>query len=101
VWCSANRGRGNEYINCRARELGPYGHSTGLNVLIAITGEVSFNGQHTDRWVDVWTGCGTTITRFVQFISAILNDIGPGTPQRRRVSTMDNLTTHRYISPGL
>jgi hypothetical protein len=92
---SANRGSGKAYINCRVREPGPYGHSTKLNVLMAVSGEEPPPGQPAPRWLEVWTGGGTTITRFLAFICNILQDIGPGTPVRRRVFIMDNLNTHR------
>jgi hypothetical protein len=40
----------------------------------------------------MWTGEGTTGTRMITFIQRIINDIGPGTAQRRYCFTMDNLT---------
>ena len=45
----------------------------------------------------MWTEGGTTTVKFVDFIQRILNDIGPGTPQRRRCFTMDNLDSHRNL----
>jgi hypothetical protein len=92
---SANRGSGKAYINCRVREPGPDGHSTKVTVLMAMSGEEPPPDQPAQRWLELWTGGGTTITRFLAFIRGILHDMGPGTPARRRVFIMDNLNTHR------
>jgi transposase len=79
------------------RDIGPYGHSEKLNILVAITGEDAAPGQSAHRWADTWRNGGTTIVRFIAFIARILQDIGPGTPQNFHVFTMDNLNTHRNL----
>lgn len=79
------------------REEGPYGHSQKLNVLMAISGTAGHNNIQGERWLEMWNHGGTTVERFVAFIRRILHDIGPGTHQRRRVFTMDNLTAHRNM----
>ena len=75
--------------NC-CREVGTYLKERKLNILMAVSGE---EGE-ADRWVDLWEEGGTTNERFYQFICRIIDDIGPGTPQRRRVFAMDNLNAH-------
>lgn len=45
----------------------------------------------------MWEHGGTTTIRFILFIMRILAAIGPGTPQRRRCLTMDNLNAHRNM----
>ena len=45
----------------------------------------------------MWENGGATTTRFFDFIQRILNDIGPGTPKRRKFFTMDNLSVHRNL----
>ena len=58
----------------------------GVFVLIAISGDA--NAQ---RWRDMWLEGVTTGERMVNFVRRIINDIGPGTPARRRCFIMDNL----------
>jgi hypothetical protein len=93
----SNRSRGKCSIVRRVRDIGPYGHSEKLNILVAITGEDAAPGQSAHRWADTWRDGGTTIVRFIAFIARILQDIGPGTPQNFHVFTMDNLNTHRNL----
>ena len=59
-----------------------------INLLLAISGD----DNNRWRWREMWTGEGTTGTRMITFIQRIINDIGPGTAQRRYCFTMDNLT---------
>ncbi|KAL7527657.1 hypothetical protein ACHAXR_002064 [Thalassiosira sp. AJA248-18] len=92
---SANRGAGKSHISTRCRDDGLYGHSQKTNVLLAISGDHATAQQDAERWLDMWEDGGTTIQKFVDFILRILHDIGPGTPQRRRCFTMDNLSSHR------
>ena len=47
--------------------------------------------------MSTWNEGGTTIDRFLAFIQLILNDLGPGTPQRWYCFTMDNLNAHRNV----
>ena len=60
-----------------------------LNIIMGISGN-----DEGDRWYDLWEEGGTTNERFIDFIQRILNDIGPGTPERRYCFTMDNLSAH-------
>ena len=76
----AIRGRGKAHLSCRAREVGPYGHSEKLNILVAICGKDYTPGHQGRRWTETWTHGGTTITKFLRFIQRILQDIGHGTP---------------------
>ena len=47
-----------------------------------------------DRWFDFEQKSGTTIPDFCSFFKRILNSIGNGTLQRRRLFTMDNVLAH-------
>ena len=94
---SSNRGRGKAHLVRRVRELGPYGHSQKLNILVAICGEDYVPGQQAQRWVETWTDGGTTTAKFLRFILRILVDIGQGTPANFKVFTMDNLSSHRNV----
>ena len=95
---SCNRNHGKAVFCRRVREEGLYGHSAKLNVLMAIAGAPGTVASQAQRWVMTWASGGTTTARFISFIQRILNDIGPGTPQRRRTFTMDNLSSHRYVA---
>ena len=90
----ALRGCGKAHLTRRVREVGPYGHSEKLNILVAIIGEDYAPGRPARRWTDTWTHGGTTTTRFLNFIERILQDIGPGTPANWYCFTMDNLSSH-------
>ena len=94
---SSNRDRGEAHLIRRCREVGPYGHSEKLNILVAISGEEATPGNPSRRWVETWNEGGTTTQRFIAIIRHILQDIGQGTPQRWHCFTMDNLNTHRDI----
>ena len=48
-----------------------------------------------ERWVDFERKSGTTTHDTYQFVLRILRSIGRGTPQRRRLFTMDNLLAHK------
>ena len=87
---SADRHWGKSYVGKRVKQTGPYQKSTKYNLLLAISGD----GANPRRWRDTWTGEGTTGLRMIEFIRRILNEIGPGTPQRRYCFMMDNL---RYV----
>ena len=92
---SSNRSRGKAHLVRRVREVGPYGHSEKLNILVAICGEDFVPGTPARRWVDTWNDGGTTTTKFIAFIVRILASIGPGTPANWYCFTMDNLSSHR------
>ncbi len=87
-----NRSYGKSMVGERSREIGTYARDQKLNILLAISGEDGDDGG--DRWYELWDNEGTTIQRFREFIRRILDDIGPGTPERRRCFTMDNLNAH-------
>ena len=70
---------GKAYIGHRVSQPGPYSKSTKINLLLAISGD----DNNRWRWREMWTGEGTTGTRMITFIQRIINDIGPGTAQRR------------------
>ncbi len=91
---TANRGHGKSHLSTRCRDDGIYGHLQKTNVLLAISAEHATPQQDAARWLEMWETGGTTTGRFFDFIERILNDIGPGTPQRRRCFTMDNLSSH-------
>ena len=94
---SSNRGRGKAHLIRRCREVGPYGHSEKLNILVAISGEDATPANSSRRWVETWHQGGTTNDRFTAFIRRILQDTGQGTPQHWYCFTMDNLNTHKNL----
>ena len=96
---SSNRGRGKAHITrcVSVRDVGPYGHSKKLNILVAICGEDYTPGHPSRRWISTWNDGGTTIARFLAFVDRILQDIGPGTPADWYCITMGNLSSHRNI----
>jgi len=86
---TAARGFGKCYIGKRVNEEGPYSKSEKWTLLLAISGD-----PDDQRWKKIWADGGTTNDRMVDLIEEILEDIGPGTPHRRRCFIMDNLTSH-------
>ena len=77
---------GKAFTGERVNQSGLYSGSDKWNLLLSISGDP--DGK---RWEDMWTGEGTTAVRMTRHISRILNDIGPGTNERRRCFIMDNL----------
>lgn len=66
-----NRSFGKSAKGNRCNQAGVYTRNQKLNVLMAISGcDVT-----PSRWVDTWTGEGTTLHRFYAFILRIVNDI--------------------------
>ena len=94
---SANRPKGKSSTIRRVREVGPYGHSEKMNVLLGICGEDPIAGRPARRWVETWGQGGTTTTKFLAFVQRMLLDIGPGTPNDWYCFTMDNLNSHRSV----
>ena len=86
---TADRHIGKAVIGQRVKQAGNYQKEEKYNMLLAISASVA-----AERWVDIWIEGGTTTDRMCQFIQNILNNIGPGTPQRRRCFIMDNLNSH-------
>ena len=89
---SANRRHGKAHRGERVREADPYSKTGKVNNLLAVSGDP----DHPDRWHEIWSGGGTTISLFVDVIRRIIGDIGPGTPIRRRCFTFDNLSSHLH-----
>jgi hypothetical protein len=83
---TADRKIGKAYIGKRVNQTGLYSKSEKWNLLLAISGDPNGN-----RWQEMWTGEGTTGERMIGFIQTIVNQIGNGTPARRRCFIMDNL----------
>ena len=83
---TADRKIGKAYIGKRVSQTGLYSKSEKWNLLLAISGDPNGN-----RWYEMWTGEGTTGERMIDFIRTIINEIGNGTPARRRCFIMDNL----------
>ena len=85
---SGDRSWGKAYVGKRVGQPGAYGKDTKINLLLAISGD----GTNPSRWREYWTGEGTTGVRMINFIRRIINQIGPGTANRRYCFIMDNLT---------
>lgn len=88
---TCNRTSGKTVVGERCREVGPYSKTQKVTVLLGVSGD----DQSPDRWLDRWREGGTTVTKFLDFIRSIIEEIGPGTPARRRVFVMDNLRSHQ------
>jgi len=85
---SANRRHGKAHRGERVREAGPYSKTGKVNILPAI----SDDSDNPDRWHEIWSGGGNTITLFIDVIRRIIGDIGPGTSICRRCFTFNNLS---------
>ena len=86
---SADRKIGKVYVGKRVNQNGPNKKGQKWTLLFAISGDPASN-----RWKDMWLEGGTTGDRMIGFITNILEDIGPGTPERRRCFTIYNLQSH-------
>ena len=51
-----------------------------------------------DRWIEFEQKSGTTVIDTYEFVQRIITDIGPGTPQHRRLFAVDNLLAHKITS---
>eukprot|EP00545_Synedropsis_sp_CCMP1620_P011708 CAMPEP_0119007346 /NCGR_PEP_ID=MMETSP1176-20130426/2950_1 /TAXON_ID=265551 /ORGANISM="Synedropsis recta cf, Strain CCMP1620" /LENGTH=368 /DNA_ID=CAMNT_0006959473 /DNA_START=77 /DNA_END=1183 /DNA_ORIENTATION=+ len=90
---TAARHIGKAAVGVRVREPGPYGHSEKYTLLMAISDRP---GPH-DRFVQMDTRPGTTVTTFYEFMRDMIHDLGPGwLPGNRRCFTMDNLLAHKH-----
>lgn len=87
-----NRKYGKSTVGNRSQEIGTYVRDAKLNILMAVSSDDI--EPISDRWYDLWEEGGTTNARFYAFVQRIINGIGPGTDERRRCFTMDNLTSH-------
>ena len=73
-----------------------YSKTDKWNLMIAISGDP--DGR---RWQNMWTWEGTTGDRMVSFLAMILDQIGPGTNERRYCFIMDNLSSHHNVQMTL
>ena len=87
----SNRKRGKSVKGMRCNEPGTYNRNQKMNVLVAICG----CDVHPARWVETWTGEGTTIYRYHQFITNLLDELDVMFPGRSFCFTKDNLNTHK------
>jgi len=90
---STNRGYGKTVRGDRCDEEGAYDKcSEKLNVLCGIC----CDRNNPMRWIDTWTGEGTTIIKYYTFISRICDDLDNNYPGRSFCFTMDNLNSHKH-----
>ena len=74
------------------RKANNYQKSEQWNLLLAISGSIAAK-----RWAELWLEGGTTSLKMVEFILIVLDDIGPGTPLRRRCFIVDNFNSHHNV----
>ena len=94
---TADRNSGKAFSGVRVSSSGPYSKTEKWNIIMGISGEEGTMQNPSRRWRMLWLRGGTTIEKVITFITMILNDIGPATPQRRYTFTMDNLSAHHNI----
>ena len=87
----SNRNRGKTVEGQRCNAAGVYNRNEKMNVLLAISG-CDVNPM---RWVEPWTGEGTTLFRYCEFLERILDDLDTHYPGRSFCFTRDNLNTHK------
>lgn len=88
----SNRKFGKTRTNSRCDAAGSYENCLPKqNTLAAISGD----NVDPMRWLEMWTGDGTTVFRFVQFVRRIINDLATWYPGRSFCFTMDNLNVHK------
>ena len=51
--------------------------------------------QEHSRWLETWTGKGTALNRFYDFVEMVVNDLNDRFPGRIFTFTMDNLNVHK------
>ena len=88
---TANRKYGKTCIGKRSNQEGVYRRGRKLNVLLRISGD----RNDPSRWLKTWTGEGTTIEIYAEFIEEILEDLQTRHPGRSFCFTKDNLNTHK------
>jgi len=87
-----NRDYGKTVRGCRCDEQGVYNKgSEKVNVLIGISGDPN----NPMRWIDQWTGEGTTLVIYYRFICRVCDDLDQNFPGRSFCFTMDNLNSHK------
>ena len=94
---SANRNSGKAYVGVRVRDAGPYSNADKWTLLMAVCGEDGTVDQPSRRWTNIWMDGGTTITRMMDFVLGILQDIGHAQEGDFYIFTMDNLNAHRNV----
>ena len=77
----------------RCSQKGAYNRNQKLNTLACISGD----DQLASRWIETWTGEGTTTLRFSNFIRRVIGDLDQMYPNHERsfCFTMDNLNAHK------
>jgi hypothetical protein len=83
---TAGKTIGKAFVGKRVRQEGNYQKSEKWTLLLAVAGSAA-----AERWFLMWNDGGTTGDKMIELFTMILNDIGPGTPARRRCFIMDNL----------
>ena len=86
-----NRAFGKTVVGDRRNQAGVYNRNTKLNVLLGISG----CDIDRSRWLETWTGEGTTLNWFYDFVERVVDDINERFPGRVFTFTMDNLNVHK------
>ena len=89
---SQDRSFGKTVEGDRCDQAGHYNRSERLNTLLGISGDDAI----ASRWVNTWSGEGTTLFRFSTFLDEVLNDLDVRFPGRVFCFVMDNLNTHKH-----
>ena len=87
-----NRSFGKTSKGDRCDQEGHYSRTTRLNVLVGISGDDAV----ASRWMNTWSGEGTTLYRFASFLDEVMNDLAVRYPGRVFCFVMDNLNTHKH-----
>jgi len=91
---NCNRKHGNSLVGDRCDDKGHF--INGLpkqNTLAAISGD----NNDPMRWLETWTGEGTTLHRFLMFVHRVCEDLSVRHPGRTFCFTMDNLNVHKNV----
>lgn len=88
---TTNRKLGKTIRGMRADNEGNYNRDEKSNILAAMAAD----GNDAMRWMETWTGEGTTIIRFLHFICQICDTLEEQHPQRSFCFTIDNLNVHK------
>jgi len=84
---TADKSIGKAFVGNRVRQEGNYQKSEKWTLLLPVAGSAA-----AERWQMMWLEGGRTGDKMIEFIQMILDEIGPGTPVRRRCFTVDNLS---------
>ena len=66
-----NRSFGKTVVGDRCNQVGVYNRNMKLNVLLGISGY----DIDRSRWLDTWTGEGTALNRFYDFVERVVDDV--------------------------